>query len=171
MKTILKSISITRFAFLAATLLGLLCLAPTSALAAKLESKVTPDSLEANGFSMKVENQKDGTVEFTLIHDLSKAKSFPSDSVLQVSRSATLRVYDKSGLLAQCEIAQNARHKNTITYRFTIARDCVANSSFALAEDDDYKNQARESLIGGGTHYEFALALFAEHHSEDKARQ
>ena len=132
---------------------------------------MTPDSLEANGFSMKVENQKDGTVEFTIVRDLSQAKSFPADSDLRISRSATLRVFDKSGLLAQCEIEPNTRQKNTITYRFTIARDCVANSSFALAEDDDYKDQARESLIGGGTHYEFALALFAEHHSEDKARQ
>ena len=105
MNTTHKNISIPRFAFLAATLLGLLCLTPNGALAAKLESKVTPDSLEANGFSMKVENQKDGAVEFTIVRDLSKAKSFPAGSGLQISRYATLRVAGQSGLFVQCDVA------------------------------------------------------------------
>lgn len=169
MNTTHKSISITRLTFLATTLLGLLCLAPTAAHAAKLLATVTPESLQEQGFSMKLENQKDGTVEFTLIRDLSKARSFPADSGLRVSRFATLRVCDKSGLLAQCGITPGTRQQNMVTYRFTIRRDCVAYSSFTLAENDDYKDELRESLIGGGTHYEFDLALFAEHPSEDKA--
>jgi hypothetical protein len=156
-------ISITRFAVLAATLLGLLYLAPTTAYAVKLRSKVTPDSLQADGFSLRTENQQDGTVEFTLVRNLSKTKSFPADSGLQVSRYATLRVAGKSGFYAQCDVAPSTRsQQNTITYRFTLSRNCITSSHFTLAEDDDYQDQTREHLIGGGMHYEFDLALFAK---------
>lgn len=148
--------------FFPLTLLGILCLAIAVAHAAKTGWSVTPESLEAHGFSMKVENQTDGTVEFTLLRDLSKAKSFPTDSDLQISRYGSLRVSDKSGLRAQCQLAPNTRQRGVVTYRFTIARDCVAHSSFELAEDHDYRDQTRERLIGGGTHYRFALALFAK---------
>jgi len=148
--------------FFPLSLLGILCLTITLAHAAKTGSAVTPESLEAHGFSIKVENQTDGKVEFTLHRDLAKAKSFPTDSDLQISRSATLRVSDKSGLRAQCQLAPNTRQRGVVTYRFTIARDCVAHSSFELAEDHDYRDQTREHLIGGGTHYSFALALFAK---------
>jgi hypothetical protein len=167
-----NSLSISRFAILAATLLGLLCLASTTAYAGTVAATVTPESLQAHGFSMRTENQKDGTVAFTLIRDLSKAKSFPfpADSGLQVSRSATLSVAGDAGLLAQCYVARDSwNQKNTITYRFTLSRDCIAHSRLMLAEDYDHKDQTREHLIGGGTHYEFDLALFAKP-SDDKAR-
>ena len=155
-------IYLSSFAVLTAALLGLLGLASTTAYATKLLATVTPDSLQAHGFSMRTENQKDGTVEFTLIRDLSKAKSFPADSGLQVSRSATLRVVAQSGFCAECDVAPNTRNQqNTITYRFTLTRDCIAHSRFTLVEDDDYRDQTQEHLIGGGTHYEFDLALFA----------
>lgn len=108
--------------FFTLTLLGVLCLAICTAHAAKTGSSVTPESLEAHGFSMKVENQADGTVEFTLVRDLSKAMKFPADSGLQISRYATLRVSDKSGLRARCELAPNTRDQGMVTYRFTIAR-------------------------------------------------
>lgn len=164
-----NSISLSPFAVLAATLLGLLCFASTTAYAAKSASTVTPESLQAHGFSMRTENQKDGTVEFTLIRDLSKAKSFPADSGLQVSRSAILRVAGKSGFYAQCDVAPSTRsQRNTITYRFTLSRDSITSSHLTLAEDDDYQDQTQEHLIGGGTHYEFDLALFAKP-SDDKA--
>lgn len=165
-----NSISISRFAVLAATLLGLLCLAATTACAEKVGATVTPDSLQAHGFSMRTENQNDGTVVFTLIRDLSKARSFPAGSGLQVSRYATLSVAGEAGLYARCQVAPDSRNqKNTITYRFTLTRDCIAHSRFMLAEDDDYKDQTREHLIGGGTHYEFDLALFAKP-SDDQPR-
>jgi hypothetical protein len=165
-----NSISISRFAVLAAALLGLLCLATTMASAAKVGATVTPDNLQAHGFSMRMVNQQDGTVAFTIIRDLSKAKSFPSDSDLQVSRYATLRVGGKSGVVAQCDIASDTRNqKNTITYRFTLTRDCIAYSRLMLLENDDYRDQTQEHLLGGGTHYEFDLALFAKP-SDDKAR-
>lgn len=157
-------ISLFPFAILAVTLLGLPGLAPTTACAAKMLATVTPDSLQAHGFSMRTENQKDGTVEFTLIRDLAKAKSFPADSGVQVSRSATLRVIAPTGFCAECHLAPSIQtQQNTITYRFILTRDCIAHSHFTLAEDDDYREQAtREHLIGGGTHYEFDLALFAQ---------
>ena len=155
-------ISISRFAVLVATLFGILRFAPATACAAKLGETVTPANLQAHGFSMRVENQEDGTVAFTLIRDLSKAKSFPADSGLQVSRYAILRVVGQTGLFAQCDVAPNTRNlKDTITYRFTLSRDCTAHSRLMLAEDHDYQDQTQEHLIGGGTHYEFDLALFA----------
>lgn len=163
-----NSISISRFALLAVTLLGLLCLTATTVSAAKVAATVTPDSLQAHGFSMRTEKQKDGTVAFTLIRDLSKAKSFPADSGLQISRYAILSVAGEVGLFARCHVAPDSRNQTaTITYRFTLSRDCIAHSRLMLAEDDDYKDQTREHLIGGGTHYEFDLALFAKP-SDDK---
>lgn len=139
--------------------MGALCL---TAYASKIQSSVTPASLEAHGFSLKVENRTDGNVEFTVIRDLSKAKQFPATSGLQVSRFGTLRVSGESGFLAQCNLAPDLRERGVISYRFTISRDSIARSTFVLAEDDDYQDQTRERLIGGGTHFSFALALFAK---------
>jgi hypothetical protein len=171
MKIITKNIPVIRFALFAAALAGCLFLTPTVVHAAKSISRVTPESLQADGFSIQIEDQKDGTVQFRLTRDLSKARLFPQDSGLRVSRYATLRVVGKSGLLAECEVGPNSRQQqSTVTYRFTLARDCVAHSSFTLAEDDDYQDQTREHLIGGGTHFEFDLALFAKHQPEDKAQ-
>ena len=155
-------IPIARLAFLATTLFGLVCLAPAPACAAKLSVTVTPADLQAHGFSVTMEDREDGTVALTLIRDLSKAKSFPADSGLQVVRYANLRVGGASGLFAQCDVAPDTRNqKNTITYRFTLASDCIAHSRFTLAENHDYKDQTQLHLIGGGTHYGFNLALFA----------
>ncbi len=156
-------ISLSSFAVLTAALLGLLGPASTTAYAAKMLASVTPESLQAHGFSMRTENRKDGTVEFTLIRDLARAKSFPADSGLQVARSATLRVVAESGFCAECGVAPNTRNpQNAIAYRFTLTRACIAHSRFTLVEDDDYRGQTREHLIGGGTHYEFDLSLFAK---------
>ena len=144
------------------TLLGMLGLGIEAAHAAKMASTVTPESMEAHGFLMKVENQTDGTVQFTLIRELAKARQFPADSGLQISRYTTLRVSDQSGLRARCELAPDTRQQGAVTYRFAIAGDCIAQSSLQVAEDDDYQDPTREHLIGGGTHYSFALALFAK---------
>ncbi len=150
---------------LALTLLSLLSLNTAPAHAAKTGATVTPKSLKAHGFSMRVKNRTDGTVEFTVVRDLSKARQFPPGSGLQVSRYATLRVSDKSGLRAECSLEPDTREKGMAKYRFTIAGDCVAQSSLQIAEDDDYQDQTREHLIGGGTHYGFSLGAFAGQHA------
>lgn len=151
-----------RFAALVAALLGLLCLVPTTAYALKVAATMTPDNLRANGFTLQTANREDGSVEFTLIRDLSRARTFPAGSGLQVSRTATLRVFGPSGFGAQCDLAPDVRSRDhTIAYRFTLARACLASSRFTLAEDDDYRDREREHLLGGGTHFEFELALFA----------
>jgi hypothetical protein len=148
----------------AIALLTLLSLFPTPAFALKLLSRVTPESVEANGFSLTAQKQPEGTVRFTLVRDLTKARQFPAGSGMQVSRTAALRVYDSSGLRTICDLETTTRPgANTVTYRFTLAQDCVANSSLTLAEDDDYLEPKEEHILGGGTHYEFALGLFAGH--------
>ena len=167
MKIIPKSVYRIRFALVGTALVTLLLAAPREACALKLSQEMTPDGLQESGFSMTTQIQADGTVEFRLIRDLSKARSFDASSDLQVTRSATLKVFGKSGLLATCEVEPN-RQKTTVTYRFAIARDCVPDSRFTLAESDDYKDQTREHLIGGGTFYEFRLALFAENVPRNK---
>jgi hypothetical protein len=139
----------------------ILHLAPTEAYALKIEQKMTLAGLHDSGFEIKTQNRKEGTVEFTLTRDLLKAKTFQADSDLQIRRVATIKVFGKSGLLAQCDIEPNTQ-KNTVTYRFTMARECVDDSRFTLAEIDDYKDQTREHLLGGGTFYEFRLALFVD---------
>ena len=157
-------------AALAIALLTLLNFFPTPALALKVLSRVTPESAEANGFSLTVEKHPDGTVRFTLSRDLTKVRQFPADSGLKVSRSATLRVYDPSGLRAVVEVAPTTRAQpNTTSYRFTLAPDCVATSTLTVTEDDDYVDPKEERLLGGGTHYEFALGPFAGHSSVEQA--
>jgi hypothetical protein len=172
MNMIVKTLLDKTSAFAAAGLIIHLCASPSVARAEKSLSRVTPQMLKPEGFSIQIENQKDGTVRFTLARDLSKARSFPADSGLQVSRYAKLTIVGRSGLLATCELAPNARdQQGTITYRFTLAGECVAHSSLTVAEDDDYKDQTREHLIGGGTRYEFDLALFAQHQSAKKGQE
>ena len=141
-------------------LAALLLFSPAEALALKLLSEMTPENLQGSGFSMQVENRKDGTVAFTLARDLAKARSFEPGSDLRLQRSATLKVMGKSGLLAECAVEPNERN-NTLTYRFVIARDHVADSQFTLAEIDDYREEKGVGLLGGGTFFEFRLALFA----------
>jgi hypothetical protein len=138
----------------------LLLLGPREACALKLLAEMTPASLQDSGFAMKVENRKDGTVAFTLTRDLSKARTFEPDSDLRVRRYSSLKVSGQTGLVAQCDV-EPGKEKNTLIYRFVIARDCVPNSNFTLSEIEDYKDETREHLIGGGTNYEFRLALFA----------
>lgn len=144
----------------AALLAALLLFSPAEARAAKLLCEMTTDNLQHTGFSMQVENRKDGTVAFTLTRDLAKARSFEPGSDLRLRRSTTLKIVGKSGLLAACDVEPKEKN-NTLTYRFVIARECVADSHFTLAEIDDYKEELGEGLIGGGTYFEFRLALFA----------
>ena len=144
----------------AAVLAALLLFSPDEARAAKLLCEMTPESLQHSGCSMQVESRKDGTVAFTLARDLAKARSFEPGSDLRLRRSATLKIVGKSGLLAECAV--EPREKNhTLTYRFVLARECVAASQFTLAEIEDYKEEVGEGYLGGGTFFEFRLEHFA----------
>lgn len=157
MKTFLLAIRLT---CPAAVLAALLLCSPAEARAAKLLSQMTPESLQHSGFSMKVENRKDGTIAFTLARDLAKARSFEPGSDLRLRRSATLKVVGKSGLVAECAVEPGEKN-NTLTYRFVLARECVAASHFTLAEIEDYKEEVGEGYLGGGTFFEFRLEHFA----------
>jgi hypothetical protein len=159
MNTKMKNAVSVRLLSFAAALLGLLFLASTEAYALKLMHEVTPDNLQPLGFSLKAENVEDGMIRFTLTRDLSKARSFPADSDLRVRRSGTLAVFGEAGLLTQCEVEPRSKNQ-IITYRFSIARNCVAASRFTLAEIDDYKDELEEGLIGGGTFFEFRVGQF-----------
>lgn len=150
-----------------AVLAVLLLFSPAGALAAKLLSEMTPDNLQRSGFTMQVENRKDGTVAFTFSRDLAKARSFEPGSDLRLRRSATLKVMGKTGLLAECAVEPTEKN-DTLTYRFALARDCVADSRFTLAEVEDYKEGVGEGYLGGGTFFEFRLALFAEQPARPK---
>jgi hypothetical protein len=162
MNTRQRNIPQIRCALFAAALLALLFFAPAQAYALKELAELTPESLRDSGFAMKVENRKDGMVAFTLTRDLSKARTFGSDSDLQVRRYASLKVSGKSGPVTECDI-EPAKEKGTVIYRFAIAREWVAGSHFTLAEIEDYKDETVPHLIGGGIDYEFRLALFAGH--------
>lgn len=47
-----------------------------------------------------------------------------------------------------------------LVYRFAIAREYVAYSTFTLAKSPAYKDGKDQLLMGGGTFYEFRLAEF-----------
>lgn len=132
------------------------------ALALKEHVRVTPKNQESHGFSVATGQRKDGAVQFVITRDLSKARSFAPDSGLEVRRSATLKVSGDSGLIVECQVEADKK-KETVVYRFTIARDRIAHAHFTVAEIDDYKNtEGREHYLGGGTFYEFHLADFSE---------
>jgi hypothetical protein len=162
MNTLRKHLAHIRLAFLTVTLFASAILSPPHAHAAKMLASMTPDSLDQSGFTMKVQTNKDGMISFTLTRDLSKARSFATDSELQIRRSATLQLLNTSGPVATCSIEAD-RKENLVTYRFTIAKDFISQSSFTLADIEDYKDQKRPKYIGGGEIYEFKLAPFASH--------
>ena len=131
------------------------------AFALKQGAQVTPKSQENLGFSVTTEPRDDGAVRFVITRDLAKARSFAADSELEVRRSSTLKVSGDSGLIVECPVNADKK-KETLVYRFTIARERIATSHFTVAEIDDYKDtENREHLLGGGTYYEFNLADFA----------
>jgi len=133
----------------------------SEALALKKLVHVTPKNQESHGFSVASDPRDNGAVQIVITRDLSKARSFGPDSDLEVRRSATLKVSGDSGLIVQCQV-DAAKKKQTVVYRFTIARDRIPHSFFTVAEIDDYKEtEGREHLLGGGTYFEFRLADFA----------
>lgn len=168
MNTFNKTVPTVRFMIFAITLLAFLFLAPREAHATKLLAEMTPDNLQHAGFTMKAEDQKDGTIAFTLTRDTSKARTLEPSSGLQLRRSAALSVSSKSGLIASCRVEPSEKSE-TVTYRFVVAATCVPDSRFTLSEVDDYKEVGQEGLIGGGTIFEFRLANFAERSTPKKA--
>ena len=144
-----------------APFLGALGLVTIPVAAAKLAITVTPANLQANGFSLQVEDRTDGMRVFTLRRDLTQAPSLPAGSGLRIARSATLRLVGASGLVGECEVAPETRpSQGAVVYRFALSRDGLAHSSLTLAEDQDYEDPTREHLIGGGTHFQFDLSQF-----------
>jgi hypothetical protein len=140
--------------------LALILLPCGHALAVKEQIQITPANQQALGFAVISHQRNDGTVQFTITRDLSKARSHPADSTLETRRTATLSVHGNLGLIAQCNV--EAMHKQqTLIYHFVIARERIAASNFSVAEIDDYKNRAEaEHLLGGGTFFNFRLGDF-----------
>jgi hypothetical protein len=130
------------------------------ALALKDLVHVTPRNQQSLGFAVESNQRKDGTVQFTIIRDLSKVRSHAPASKLEVRRSATLKIYGDSGLIAECKV-EPEKKQQTIICQFLIARDRIPDSHFTVAEIDDYKNnEGSVHLLGGGTLFEIRLADF-----------
>lgn len=136
----------------------LVVLSSSTACAEELELQMTPNNLQQTGFSLKVESRKDGMVAFTLSRDLSRAPSPGPESDLRIRRSATLRVSTKSNTVAECELAPQKKGEALI-YALVVAEDCVPFPHLSLKEIDDYKDEGREHLLGGGTYYEFRQTI------------
>lgn len=142
------------------TSVALILLLCGEAFALKLLVRVTPKDQRSMGFAVASNQRKDGTVQFTITRDLSKARSHAPDSNLEVRRNATLKVYGDSGVIAECKV-EAAKKQQTVIYQFVIARDRIAHSHFTVAEIDDYKNnEGKVHLLGGGTFFEIRLAEF-----------
>jgi hypothetical protein len=160
-KTIANLVVLIHSASPLAVLAALLFLTPTETHAVKLSVEMTPDNLQEPGFSTQVKKLKEGTVEFSLSRDLSKTRSFEAGSELRLRRSATVKIIGQSGLIASCDVEPKLKN-TTLTYRIVMAQECVPNSQFTLAETEDYKEEVGAGYMGGGTMFEFRLALFAE---------
>jgi hypothetical protein len=136
----------------------LILLLSGEALALKEHVRITPKNQESHGFTVATDRIKDGAVQFVITRDLSKARSFGPNSDLEVRRSSTLKVSSDSALIVECQVDAEKK-KETVVYRFTIAKDRIAHSHFTIAEIEDYKNtEGREHFLGGGTFYELHLA-------------
>ncbi len=122
---------------------------------------VKPEFSQELGFLVKVNYGENGALEFKVVRNLSKARQFPADSELMTRRSATLKVSNTTGLLVSCNL-NPIQDRQMLTYRFTLAKECVPLSDLTIAEVDDYKDENREHLIGGGAFYRIRLADFAE---------
>ena len=142
--------------------LSLAWLACGEALAIKIVCKVTPNNAVSAGFAISAgPERQDGTVTLTISRDLSKAKSFPPDSDLTISRTAVLRVFGDAGLLVKCRLEPRTE-KNILKYHVSLARDHLKHAHLTISEVDDLKDiEGRAPLIGGGMIYEIALNSFA----------
>lgn len=141
---------------------ALLLVSETATLAVKQAVQVIkPEFAHELGFSTNVKRNESGELEFKVIRDLSKARSVPPDSELMIRRSATLKVFNSTGLVVSCDL-EPTKDGQTQIYRFTVAREYVPLSYLTIAEIDDYKDASREHLIGGGTFYRIRLADFTE---------
>jgi hypothetical protein len=125
------------------------------ALAVKISAQVSPKSAASQGFTVTTAAREDGTVRFTVVRDLSKARWH--------GRDATLEVRGDAGLQLRCRLEpEKSRRKNTVTYWFDLTRERIPQSTLTIAETQTADNDAESvKLIGGGTYYEFLLAEFA----------
>lgn len=122
--------------------------------AVKVREQVSPRTAAGQGFAVTTAAREDGTVRFTVVRDLSKARWH--------ERDATLEVRGQTGPLLRCRLEpEKSRRKNTVTYRFDLSRDRIPHASLTVAEiQTSGDDEDGVKLIGGGTYYEFLLAEF-----------
>jgi len=131
---------------------ALLLLAALPAAAEKIMVAITPRSAADHGFAVRTGTRPNGTVEFTITRDLSKAH-WPG-------RTGYLRVRGGGRLLVECKVAAE-RRGNQLTYWFSLAPTQVADAEFSLWEVQTASGEPDgEELLGGGTIYEFHPADF-----------
>jgi len=129
-----------------------LLLAALPAFAEKLFVQVPPKGLPDEGLTVTTSRQTDGTVEFRVSRDVTRAR--------WQGRYAHLDVRGDAGPLVKCQVEPD-RRRNTLTYRFTVAAQHLAASRFTLSEvQTDGRGPDAIQLVGGGTIYEFRLVDF-----------
>jgi hypothetical protein len=129
------------------------------ALAVKVLVKIGPENIADSGFEVRVKKNDDGLLVWTITRDLAKARSFPADSELTIDRSATVRLYDKTGLAAEFSLEARpwSGRKDVLEYWFKSSRSLAPFAHLTVTEIDAYKDADRVPLLGGGTYFELPL--------------
>lgn len=141
----MRSIRTLAFCLLATVLVAL----PSNSL--RLIRTITPDSKEESGFTVKYKRAKEGAYSFivtrhnvfTAAEDLTNEKVIDAPMALQTDYKADLEVRKGDKLIVRTTVAGQKQETNLV-YVFEIARDCIKDSRFSLAEN--YEGKATEHL-------------------------
>jgi hypothetical protein len=137
------------------------------ALAVKEQFDVTPQSIpHVEGMTIETTVRDDGTIDFTVTRDPSKARWQSRDGLLEIA--------DAQGDAVECYVQGETKKGGQVEYWFAVAPRHLENATFTLIEvqTDPNAGPDDEQLIGGGTYYRFRLSDFASQpHAKSEAKK
>lgn len=167
MKTRFASLTVRSLAAVWATSLTLLLIVAliiSPALALLEVQDVTPDSTEESGMTVKFKRAKEGAYTFTVTRylkaeALSWPNSQPSDLIVENMAELEIRKGDK--LFGKMRLApQKQEEPNTdkIIYVFDLSKDCIRDSRLSIWENVRHKENAQPRRLGGGSLFQLNFA-------------
>ena len=126
-------------------------------------ASITPNSTKDDGMTVAVAKRADGTFGFTITRYLDVGEKPPADAPAIMRRTARLEIHaadNPAKLLLETTVAGETQ-KDTIIYRFSIARELLAGARFSVSERDEATGPGAEKFQRvGGVIYEAKLPDF-----------
>lgn len=136
-------------------------LSVSPAFALRLDTKVGPEWTKEFGITMQATKKGDDSITFTVTRYLDKAPQFAPESDIILERTASLKVGNAAGVMAETTVAAIV-NKDSVAYRFSLSRACIAHSTFSLWEAPVHKDpENKERVFGSDTFFVFDLAEHA----------